>query len=275
MNIDWKLLAGVLIAAALAVQSAAAQDAPGNGLGNTPMAPPGPVSPGWQNRPVVPGPPVQPAPASRPPSWPGGGGSESSPWVPPDQRPRRRRARPAEHFPPAKCTPVRARESSAASVRTVILESEVMPPVNEWYLKNKDRMPPDELEAQRHAVDQTAAAKPHRDPADLSGRQADDSRPRVGRTSRRNCQGVRGSRVGEDDEAVGRRLAPRVGPPTPRLGHFAGKGEAGVLRARAGPPVGRPANQARRRNHLRPDASPTTGSTRTSSPSRPGRSGKS
>ena len=67
-------------------------------------------------------------------------------------------------------------------------------------------------------------------------------------------QRVRGSRVGEDDEAVGRRHAPRVGRPTPRLRHLAGKGEAGVLQARAGPPVGRSANQAQRRSHLGPDA---------------------
>jgi parvulin-like peptidyl-prolyl isomerase len=150
MNIDCKLLTAVLIAAAMIVQSAPSQDAPAGGLGNTPMAPPAPVSPGWQNRPVVPGPPTQPAPASRPPSWPGDGGAESSPWVPPDQRPAPPpSSAPGETLPAGQLHPCEGTKEFGRVGQDVILESEVMPPVNEWYLKNKDRVPPDELEAQR------------------------------------------------------------------------------------------------------------------------------
>ncbi len=146
MNNDWKLLAGVVVAAALTAGSAPGQDAPGNGA--VPMAPPGPVVPGWQNRPAVPGPPAAPAPVSRPPTWPGGTGPESSPWVPPDQR----TAPPSS--PPGGTLPAGEKHRCNGAMPLgrvgdeVILLSDVTPPAYEWYLKNKDLLPADELEAQ-------------------------------------------------------------------------------------------------------------------------------
>ncbi|MBU4272816.1 MAG: peptidyl-prolyl cis-trans isomerase [Planctomycetes bacterium] len=94
---------------------------------------------------MQPTPPERPSPASRPPSWPGREG-ESSPWVPPEKRIRQPQTEttPGNNLKPCPGTTIIARVGSE-----VILESDVLGAVNEMIEKNKDGIPPDQLEAQR------------------------------------------------------------------------------------------------------------------------------
>lgn len=124
------------LAASLATSWCAAQYQDGNGLGNSPM---GPASPGSYSQPAVPGPPPQPSAPSRPTSWPG------------QEAPAETQQSPTGDLPPptpgltlCEGTRILARVGSE-----VILESDVSGPVNDLIEANKDRIPPDQLEATR------------------------------------------------------------------------------------------------------------------------------
>ncbi len=90
------------------------------------------------------GPTPRPAPAQRPSTWPGDE-SNSSPWTPPERRgPPQTETPQAGDIRPCPGTKIIARVGSEA-----ILESDVIGAVNEVLDKNKDRIPPGQLEAQR------------------------------------------------------------------------------------------------------------------------------
>ena len=89
--------------------------------------------------------PEQVAPPTRPDSWPGAAG-ESSPWTPPDQRSTQPSAKPAQ-LQPCRGARILARVGSVA-----VLESEVLGAVNELIEMNKDRIPPNQIEAQRELL---------------------------------------------------------------------------------------------------------------------------
>jgi hypothetical protein len=150
----------MLSVAALLVTAAptswcSAQDWQGNGQGYTPMPPVAPISPGNFNQPVVPGPPVERPAASRPASWPGGPPAQSSPW--PQQ------ASPNGTFPAGELKPCAGSRIIAHVGSEAILESdvvlrsfdkqgsvaEVIGAVDVVIEKNKNRIPPDQLETQR------------------------------------------------------------------------------------------------------------------------------
>ena len=135
-----QLVLGVLLMTVTTEQSCLAQDGAGGGLGNSPMPPVGPTSPDFQ-RPVVPGPPMQPGSASRPSSWPGAEPT-SSPWIAPPA--------PAETAPVGALTPcgrIIARVGSDA-----VLESDIIGAVNEFLEANKNRIPPDQVDAYREVL---------------------------------------------------------------------------------------------------------------------------
>jgi parvulin-like peptidyl-prolyl isomerase len=132
--------------------SLAQQDWTGAGQGYTPMPPTGTSYQSSNlNRQVVPGPPSQPTAASRPQSWPTGG-PEGSPWVPPDQQSAPPQA-PANGAAPANDMVLCPGMRKLAQVGTEgIFESDVIGAVNEVIEKNKERIPPDQLEAQREIL---------------------------------------------------------------------------------------------------------------------------
>ena len=147
-----RLLIGTLVATIVVVRLCGAQDWPGNGLGNSPIPPAAPASPGPWERPVIPGPPIQPAPASRPVAWPGSAPPEMSPWVPPDQRSLPSQAPPADGFPAGEVKPCDGSRIIARVGSDAILESEVAGAVNEFLETNKERIPPSQWEEVRHAL---------------------------------------------------------------------------------------------------------------------------
>ncbi len=105
---------------------------------------PNPGAPG--NRlPAVPIAPQQPTQASRPQSWPGGP-AESSPWVDPSQR---MQQPPVKTPPGGKLIPCSGSAIIARVGSEAILLSDVIGAVNEIIEKNKDSIPPDQLDVQR------------------------------------------------------------------------------------------------------------------------------
>ncbi len=206
MNNDWKLLVGVLIAAALTVRVRTGAGRTGQRLGQHAdgAAGAGRRRVGRTGR-------WFPARRCSPPRCrgllPGLAAPGRSPrpgFRPTSERPRRR-ARPAERFPPAKSTGVTARCRWAASARKVILLSDVMPAG--LRMVSEEQGPPagGRIGGAVDVVDPARAAKADRDPADLSGRQADDSARGLVARPAATRQDVRGARVGQDAEAVGRR----------------------------------------------------------------------
>ena len=101
------------------------------------------LSQGDANRSIVPGPPTQPTVASRPTSWPGSP-PPSSPWP----RPTTQAALP----PVNEMTPCRGTRIIARVGSDAILESEVAGAVNEIIEKNKDKIPPDQIDRQRDFI---------------------------------------------------------------------------------------------------------------------------
>lgn len=142
-------IATVLVILMIA-RSSSAQDAPGNGQGYMPMSPAGPAAPANFNRSSIPSPPMQPATASRPATWPGQAEPEASPWVPPDQR----SGPPAGAVPAAEMKPCDGTRIIARVGSEAILESEVLGTVNKFLADNKDRIPPDQMDAQRELLEQ-------------------------------------------------------------------------------------------------------------------------
>jgi parvulin-like peptidyl-prolyl isomerase len=128
-----RLLNGAFLATILAALPCVAQySSDNNGLGNGPMAP---VTPGSTYQPTVPGSPSQQPVTSRPSTWPGEPG-----------------ARPGSQgvLPPTQdLTPCEGANILAHVGEEVILESDVAGPVNDFLDANKDRIPPEELNALR------------------------------------------------------------------------------------------------------------------------------
>ncbi|MCE5267393.1 MAG: peptidyl-prolyl cis-trans isomerase [Planctomycetaceae bacterium] len=139
MTIDRKLLAGVSVLVAIVARFASAQDMP-SGTGTMPMGQSAPVSSAWREQFTGPGAPTKPTPASRPSTWPGGGPIDTSPGAPHS----------ASSLPPGELHSCDGTGRLAVVGQEVILEGDVVtPPVKEFILKSKDRMPPEEFEAQR------------------------------------------------------------------------------------------------------------------------------
>jgi parvulin-like peptidyl-prolyl isomerase len=106
-----------------------------SGFGNTPMGQTAPVMP---YQPAVPSAPAQTPNSSRPSSWPG----SASP-TPPAQVP-------GENLPPLHELNVCEGARELAHVGSeVILECDVAGPVNDFIEANKDRIPPNQIEATR------------------------------------------------------------------------------------------------------------------------------
>ena len=129
---------------ALLGQWCAAQDMTNGGLGNYPVPPPTLMSPTGREQPATPAMPMQPMATSRPNCWPGGA---ASPWGPPGQR-----FSPADMVPRGDLKPCDGTRIVARIGSEAILESEVAGAVNEVLEKNKDKIPPDQLEAQRERL---------------------------------------------------------------------------------------------------------------------------
>lgn len=88
------------------------------------------------------------APPSRPDSW-AGGQAESTPWVSPEQRQNQsdQKSPKNDNLKPCPGTRIIARVGP-----TAVLESEVIGAVNELIEKNKDRIPKNQIEAQRELL---------------------------------------------------------------------------------------------------------------------------
>ena len=134
-----ELLLGVLLATVAVDRPCSAQSS-----GYMPMEPVTSTSSTTGQRTVVPGPPMRPQATSRPSGW--AGEPEASPWIPPAERsgvP----ATPTGKMNSCKGIRIIARVGSEA-----ILESEAAAVVNEIIEANKDRIPADQLEAQREIL---------------------------------------------------------------------------------------------------------------------------
>jgi parvulin-like peptidyl-prolyl isomerase len=130
-----RLLIGVLLATWLAMPCAAQYPAESNGIGNGPMAP---ATPGAYYQPTVPTPRPKPPVVSRPNSWPGDGWPAAPPQSSPTTLP------PTNELTPCEGTRILAHVGSE-----VILERDAMGPVNDFLDANKDRIPPEQLDATR------------------------------------------------------------------------------------------------------------------------------
>ena len=125
---------GIFLAMTLAASWCAAQYAPNNGIGNTPMEP---ASPSSFYRQPVPTPPTQPPAEIRPSPWP----RDASPAPPQSLQ---------GEMPPANQLNVCEGSTILAHVGSeVILESDVDGPVNDFLSANKDKIPASQLEATR------------------------------------------------------------------------------------------------------------------------------
>jgi parvulin-like peptidyl-prolyl isomerase len=132
---------GVFLIAVLAAAWCAAQYPAdnGGGFGNTAMPPAAPS--GMNYRPSVGGPPMQSRVTSRSSVWPGAA-PQSGPGLPT-----------AGNLPPAnQLTPCQGTKIIAHVGPEVILEGDVSGPVNDFLEANKDRIPPDQLEATRELL---------------------------------------------------------------------------------------------------------------------------
>ena len=145
----WLVWIGVVSAALVAVRLCPADDWSPGGLGTQPMAPAAPPLSGYRERPVLPRPPVQPVEASRRETWPGSQ-PDATPWPPADPRAAANSLPPSnEPQVPAEAKLCDGMQAIARVGLVAILESEVAGGVNEILEKNKDRIPPGQLEAQR------------------------------------------------------------------------------------------------------------------------------
>jgi len=157
--INMQLLIGAFLAPLALGQLCSAQDLSGGGLGNTPMPPVSPTSPGNRDLPAVPGPPAQPSDASRPPSWPGGNPSGTSPsnspqsFVPQQIPPVG--AVPAVDLKPFDQARIVARVGTEAILESDLIvrggppNFEVIGSVAALIEANKDSIPPDQMDMQR------------------------------------------------------------------------------------------------------------------------------
>jgi parvulin-like peptidyl-prolyl isomerase len=136
----WRLI-GVFLTTVLAVSWCAAQypeDYNGGGFGNSPMPP---VAPGNMYRPSVGGPPVQSGVTSRSSTWPGA----ATPTGPSQPT--------AGNLPRAsQLIPCEGARIIAHVGSEVILESDVAGPINDFLTANKDRIPPEQVEATRQSL---------------------------------------------------------------------------------------------------------------------------
>jgi parvulin-like peptidyl-prolyl isomerase len=127
---------GVFSITVLAAAWCAAQYPADNGFGGSPMPPAS--SQGSQYRPSVGGAPMQPSAAPRSSLWPGA----ATPAAPPQT--------PAANLPPANQLTLCEGTRELAHVGSdVILECDVLAPVNEFIEVNKDRIPLEQLDATR------------------------------------------------------------------------------------------------------------------------------
>jgi len=141
------LLSATWLTFALLISQGIAEDWSERSLGRYPLPP---VTGGSESRfqpSPVPAPPQQPPPVSRPSGWPGESVGEYSPWPSPSTpaNPPPAPANPTDSpLQPCPGTAILARVGNEA-----ILESEVIAAVNEMLERNKDRIPPEQLESQR------------------------------------------------------------------------------------------------------------------------------
>jgi hypothetical protein len=137
------IIGGVLGIIPWTVDVALAQySSDGNGLGNNPMAPAAPISPGYRERSPVPGPPAEPTAPSTPGTWPGQGQPASPPTG-------------SAQLP----SPEKLNSCYAAMLARVglepILESDVVPYVEEMMAEHKDSIPPEQWDITRtHLIKQ-------------------------------------------------------------------------------------------------------------------------
>jgi hypothetical protein len=144
----------ILLVGAVAPSWCIAQAIPGSGPETSPLPPVAQGSPNFRNS-AVPGPPMQPSATSRPSAWPGGVPTEMSPWAPPASGPG---AAPAGELRTCDRAEIVARVGSEAVLESDLVVRkfnskektyEVVGAANELVEANKDRIPPDQLEAQR------------------------------------------------------------------------------------------------------------------------------
>ena len=147
-----QLVIGIILVNILIERPSTAQDPSGVGQGYAPMTPTTTATPSSldaMRQSTLSGAPVGPTNASRPASWPSQAAApvqpnaDASPWVPPTQS----SAAPASERTLCDGTRIIARVGSEA-----IFESEVAGAVNEVIEKNKDRIPPDQLDRQRELL---------------------------------------------------------------------------------------------------------------------------